>query len=194
MPDPVAIYRDSDAVAAPLHITHTGSLGRAFIVAWEGGYRLRAYLCPVGVPTISAGVTRYPNGKRVQLGDVLSQPEAERLFDFTLLAYESAADDLTPDWLRQHQFDAVVSFLWNCGYGTAVRRASLFRYLASVNPIRPRCDPKMIADLLAPWCHGETDPGHPGLEVVPGLVRRRAAEARIFSEQVYLGPSGESLT
>ena len=36
------------------------------------GVELDAYLCPAGVPTICAGLTRYPNGTPVRMGDVCS--------------------------------------------------------------------------------------------------------------------------
>ncbi len=41
------------------------------IKKWEG-FRANAYLDPVGIPTIGYGTIRYPNGQKVQMGDIIS--------------------------------------------------------------------------------------------------------------------------
>ncbi|NEP90302.1 MAG: lysozyme [Okeania sp. SIO2C2] len=43
---------------------------------WEGLF-LNANLDPVGIPTIGYGTIRYPNGKKVQLGERITERNAE---------------------------------------------------------------------------------------------------------------------
>ena len=43
------------------------------------GFRARAYLDPIGIPTIGYGLTRYfhrPGAPRVKMGDVITEDEA----------------------------------------------------------------------------------------------------------------------
>ncbi|MDJ0532783.1 MAG: lysozyme [Xenococcaceae cyanobacterium MO_207.B15] len=46
------------------------------IKKWEG-FRSEAYLDPVGIPTIGYGTIRYPDGRKVGLGDTISEQVAE---------------------------------------------------------------------------------------------------------------------
>ncbi len=49
----------------------TSKLGLDIIKKYEG-LRLTSYLCAAGVVTIGYGSTRYPNGKKVLLGEKLN--------------------------------------------------------------------------------------------------------------------------
>jgi lysozyme len=52
--------------------------GMPIIRKYEG-LRLRAYICPSGLPTIGYGATFYENGSRVQMGDVITIDRADKL-------------------------------------------------------------------------------------------------------------------
>ena len=45
------------------------------------GLRLKPYLCPAGIPTISIGCTYYPDGTKVKLTDPeISEAKATEIF------------------------------------------------------------------------------------------------------------------
>ena len=86
------------------------------IKKWEG-FRSEAYLDPVGIPTIGYGTIRYPDGRKVTLGETISEPVAEAflLQDCEIFA-RGVTDALTSE-INQNQFDALVSFTYNLGVG-----------------------------------------------------------------------------
>ena len=45
------------------------------------GVETQAYLDPVGIPTICAGLTRYPNGTPVRIGDVCNKEVCRRYLE-----------------------------------------------------------------------------------------------------------------
>ena len=167
-----------------IHVTTTSALCRAFIVAWEGGYRLQSYLCPAGYWTISAGVTRMPDGRKVKAGDQVSLAEAKALFETLLGRFEADVDAVTNDDITQAHFDALVSFAWNLG----VPNLASSTLLRLVNSMR---SPTEIKLQFERWCFADIDPDKPGLEKVPGLLRRRTAEATIYGWGRYEGPDGK---
>ena len=54
-----------DLLITPLALAMAVNLIKGF-----EGVETEAYLDPVGVPTICSGLTRYPNGAPVRMGDV----------------------------------------------------------------------------------------------------------------------------
>ena len=143
----------------------TSAQGLAIIKKHEG-LRLSAYLCPAGVPTIGYGSTRYPNGKKVLLGEKLSnESEATSLLLATLEPFEAAVNKHLPN-LNQCQFDALVSFTYNVGTGAFIKSTLLKK--AKVNPADPS-----ILDEFQKWVRG-------GGRVLPGLVTRRKEEAKLY--------------
>lgn len=90
----------------------TSSKGVSLIKSFEG-CRLNAYKCPAGVWTIGYGHTA-----GVKEGDKITQETAEDLLRNDLIKYEKYVlkyDDLYK--FNQNQFDALVSFTYNCGAG-----------------------------------------------------------------------------
>ena len=78
------------------------------------GYSGIAYMCPAKVPTIGWGSTIYDNGKKVQMGDVISKERAEELLKFQVnkVALDLYALELK---LNQNQSDAITSLVYNIG-------------------------------------------------------------------------------
>ena len=76
------------------------------------GFRKDAYLCPGGVWTIGYGHTR-----GVRAGDSILESEAEDLLKEDLREAEEAVSHLVSTPLRQSQFDALVSLVYNIGSG-----------------------------------------------------------------------------
>jgi lysozyme len=139
---------------------------------------VRPYLCPANVATIGWGNTRYPDGRRVQMSDApISQETATRYLAHELQQDEASVDALTAGVeLHPLMRGALVSFVYNCGAGafrgSGLRRAVLARRWDDV----PR--------ELAKWRMG-------GGRVLPGLVRRRVAEANMFMKGVALMKRGD---
>lgn len=143
--------------------------GRQAIIGFEGRHKLRAdgryeaYKCPAGVWTIYTGVT-----EGVHAGMIVTEAEGEAIFARELAKFETAVNNAVLVPLTQAQFDVLVSFSYNVGTG-ALRRSTLLRVLNAG-------DYGAVPAQLARWTHG-------GGKVLPGLVKRRAAEAKMWSEQ-----------
>lgn len=143
----------------------TSLLGLNLIKKWEG-LRLSSYLCAASVPTIGYGSTRYPNGKKVMLGEKLTgEKEATQLLLSTLAPYEAAVNKHLPI-LNQCQFDALVAFSYNVGTGALIKSTLLKK--AKVNPN----DPSILDEFLK-W-------NKAGGKVLTGLTNRRREEANLY--------------
>lgn len=143
----------------------TSSLGLNLIKKYEG-LRLSAYLCPASVVTIGYGTTKYPNGKKVLLGEKLSgEKEATQLLLSTLEPYEAAVNKHLTN-LNQCQFDALVSFAYNLGTGALIKSTLLKK--AKVNPN----DPSIVDEFLK-WNKAAG-------KVLNGLTNRRREEANLY--------------
>lgn len=127
------------------------------------GLRLKAYLCPAGVPTIGYGHT----GKDVALGQSIAPERAEALMQQDAAYYAGQALRLSPALLLEpdERQAAIADFCFNLG---------TTRYKAST--LRRKIDAQEwddAADELGKWVWG-------GGRKLPGLVARRAAEAALM--------------
>lgn len=144
----------------------TSKAGIQLIQSHEG-LRLKPYLCPAGIPTIGYGSTFYPDGSAVKMTDAaITKERATELLAYALQKFENAVNDLVTQPLTQNQFDALVSFVYNVGPGAFTK--STLRRKVNANPN----DPSMAAE-FARWNKG-------GGKVLPGLVKRRAEEAKLY--------------
>ncbi len=127
------------------------------------GLRLEAYRDCAGIWTLGYGHT----GSEVHAGQRVTVMEAEEL----LLADLREAIDcvnravISSVGFAQHQFDALVDFCFNVGR----RKFQESTLLSDIN----REDFVAAALQFGFWVHVEGKP-------IPGLVRRRAAEAAMF--------------
>jgi lysozyme len=137
------------------------------LIAEFEGFRSKPYKCPADVPTIGYGTTVYLNGKKVTMQDPpISKEEALNLLSLTANKFAQQVDERVGQQLNQHQFDALVSFAYNVGIG-AFSRSTLLKKV-NANP----CD-KSIAYEFSRWKKA-------GGKVLPGLERRRKAEADLY--------------
>jgi lysozyme len=143
----------------------TSLLGLNLIKKYEG-LRLSSYLCPASVVTIGYGSTRYPNGKKIILGEKLaSEKEATQLLLATLSPYEDAVNKHLPN-LNQCQFDALVAFSYNVGTGALIKSTLLKKAKANA------ADPSILDEFLK-W-------NKAGGKVLTGLTNRRREEANLY--------------
>ena len=120
--------------------------------------KLEAYLCPAGIPTIGYGHTH-----GVELGQTVDEDEAERLLEYDIEQVERELSRALHVPVTQGQFDALCSFSFNCrGWD----KSTLLRLVNAGKP-------QLAAAEFPKWIHA-------GTRVIPGLVRRRAAEQRLF--------------
>jgi len=105
----------------------TSEAGVTAIIQREGE-RLHAYKDTVGVLTIGVGHTSAAGSPHVFPGMTITKAESRRILIADLAAVEKDVNDLVMVPLNQHQFDALVSFVFNIGR-TAFAKSTLLRKL-----------------------------------------------------------------
>jgi lysozyme len=137
------------------------------LIAQFEGLRLKAYLDAVGIATIGFGCIVYDNGQKVKLGDQITLERAKELLMHEVNMKAVGVKMLLGDTaVTQNQFDALVSFAYNCGTG-ALKTSTLLRKVKA-NPNDPA-----IRDEFRKWTRA-------GGKVLPGLVRRRNKESDLY--------------
>ena len=140
------------------------------IKAFEG-CKLKAYNDPGsgGLPiTIGWGSTMRKDGSRFKLGDYITQEQADELLEWTVNNRAVILNSIVSKCdLTQNQFDALLSFIYNVGV-SAFEKSTLFKFV-KMNPNDPA-----ILDEFRKW-------NRAGGKVLKGLVKRREAEAQLYS-------------
>jgi len=132
------------------------------------GFRANPYLCPAGIPTIGYGSTYYADGRKVTLQDQpITEPDARSLLMSELShIYGPGVLRLCPGLAANPAaFNAIVDFVYNLGVGR-LQTSTLRRKINSQ-------DWEGAKEQLMLWTRG-------GGKVLPGLVRRRGAEAALI--------------
>lgn len=145
--------------------------GVAFIKSFEG-LRLSPYRDAVGKWTVGYGHLMFPH--EVKAMKTLTMAEAEELLRDDIADHEEGMSKLFPAsrmaTVTQGQWDALVSFAFNLGVG-ALKKSSLLRlFLAG--------DIAGASAQFDRWVNA-------GGRRLGGLVRRRAAERRMFDTGVW---------
>src|SRR5262245_7453778 len=122
----------------------------------------QAYYCPAHVLTIGYGHTNH-HGRSFNEGTMWTRAECEAELASDMSLFEARVERLVKVRLEQHQFDALVSFDFNTG---KLDQSTLLRKLNSG-------DYAGAAQEFHRWNKG-------GGRILPGLVRRRAAESLLF--------------
>lgn len=129
------------------------------------GVRLKSYKCPAGVYTIGVGHTSAAGPPQVKAGMTITQAQANKILANDLGQYEDAINNSVKVPLTQNQFDALVSFVFNVGIG-AFQKSTLLKKLNAGQY-------DAVPGELMKWTKG-------GGKELPGLVRRRRAEAALW--------------
>ena len=125
------------------------------------GCRLEAYKCPAGILTIGYGQT----GSEVHLGQKITQEQAEKYLKQDITIHSNNVSRLVKAPLNQNQFDALVSFEYNVGYGNFASSTMLILL-----------NQKKFTEAAAQfgrWVYANK-------KILQGLVKRRAAEKELF--------------
>lgn len=133
------------------------------------GFRSKAYLDSVGIPTIGYGTIAYDGGK-VKLGDTCTKAQAEQwLIEYIKKDIEPHLSRLVKVPLTQAMVNTLGSFIYNLGArnfekSTLLKKLNMKDYAGA-------------ADQLLRWDYGKVK----GKSVqLAGLTKRREAEREIF--------------
>jgi len=149
------------------------------------GCHLSAYPDPLhgwDVATIGYGTTRYQDGRKVKQGDKVTVTEADQLLTQEIERIARHLYVQIPHWdkMRVTQQSALISFAYNLGcnfYG-----ATNFETISG--RLRDKQWDKVAAALLL-YCN-------PGTSVEAGLLRRREAEGKLWSQNTTVMPTQAS--
>ena len=141
---------------------------------------LEAYWDSYGkVWTIGYGATHYLDGSPVKKGDKLkSKSEAVELLKMMLKDYEKKVYELVKVPINYYQHDALTSFAYNCGVAN-LKKSTLLKKVngfASETAIRSE---------FGKW-------NKSGGKVLPGLSKRRRAEADLFFTKYEVTDEGST--
>ncbi|HHR6079224.1 TPA: glycoside hydrolase family protein [Providencia alcalifaciens] len=143
--------------------------GKEFIKKWES-MQLSAYNDSEGFCTIGYGhlISRNSCENIIldnDFSDGITEEKANELFNIDLVRFENAIKRDVTVKLFQHEYDALVSLLFNCG-SNFLKDGKAPKLLSSINMENYETAANELLDI--------TNNG------VPGLVRRREAERSIF--------------
>lgn len=147
-------------------------LAAVAIIAERESLRLRAYLCPAGVPTIGWGET-----DGVHLGDICTKEQADRWLCEDLTDRAKAVLAMLTVRPGPNQLGALVSLAYNIGLRDDKRKRGL--YYTTVRRLHDAGDHEGAArafDLL----NQARNPKTGQLEVLRGLTIRRKQEAALY--------------
>lgn len=133
--------------------------GLDLIKSFEG-CKLKSYLCSAGVLTIGYGHTG-----GVKPEQTITQEQADSLLKEDLVKFEVVVNRLLKAEVSQNQYDALVSFAFNCGEGNLAKST----LLKLVNEGKHR-------EAGVQFLRWNKAAG----VVVAGLTRRRQAEKELF--------------
>lgn len=128
------------------------------------GFRDKAYKDTGDVWTIGYGTIRWL-GKPVEAGQTITEKEAQLALQNDLAWAQTAVNQLVRVPLKQHMFDALVSFVYNIG-ADAFAKSTMLRLLNGGLY-------SAATDQFKRW---NKDNG----KVIPGLVSRRKIEESMF--------------
>ena len=142
-----------------------GNDGLELIKSHEG-FRARAYRDASGVWTIGYGHTSMAGPPRVGPGLEISEAEAEAILRRDVERFAAGVRRALRRELDEAQFSALVSFAYNVGLANFGRSSVLRAVNAG--------DFEAVPRRLSLWVKA-------GGRTLPGLIRRRAAEAALFA-------------
>jgi lysozyme len=143
--------------------------GASLIKHFESCLKLKdgyytAYKCPANVLTIGWGHTHH-HGRKFDASSQWTREECDAAFMEDMEGFEAAVRRLVKVPLVSYQYDALVSFTYNCGEGNLAKSTLLKKVNAS--------DFEGAALEFHKWNKANG-------KVLKGLVRRRASEALMF--------------
>ena len=131
------------------------------LIAYYEGFMPKTYVDPVGIPTVCYGQT----GAAAKPGAVYTQEEGETMMAGEIVAPLARLDQCLQSPLAPHEWAALTSLAYNVGTG-AICSSTIARMIRAGAP-------------GSEWCEQFPRWVYAGGKVLPGLVKRRAAERKI---------------
>lgn len=129
------------------------------------GFRAKAYLCPAKVWTIGYGHTSAAGDPKVVKGMTVTRAEAVEILKRDLAKYEGAVKRAIKKTMNENEYAAMVSLCYNIGPG-AFAKSSVVKFFNAGKK-------QEAANAFGKWIKANK-------KILPGLVRRRAAETALF--------------
>lgn len=136
--------------------------------------KLNAYLCPAKVWTIGYGHTTAAGEPAVVKGMKITAQEAHDILVRDVKKFEDAVVKALTRAPNENQFSAMVSLCFNIGPGAFAKSSVVRKFNAG--------DVAGAADAFRLWNKG-------GGKVLPGLIRRREDERKLFLTPVAVKPA-----
>lgn len=155
-------------IALAVATAAVGGGGYLALTQEHEGAVYRTYLDPVGIPTACYGHT----GPEVKMGQTYTKAQCDMLFQIDWAKHDAGAMRCTKVPLTPGQRWAVVDFAFNVGVGNYCR--------STLNKKLNAGDYAGAAAEFPKWKYGKV---RGKAVVLPGLVRRRADEQRVFLTQ-----------
>ncbi len=130
------------------------------VTAMKEGLRLKAYLDPIGIPTICYGET-----EGVRMGQVKSKAECDRMLSIRLAYFAMQVQREVSYTIPVETHAALASWAYNVGAGGAMRKSTLMRHLRAGRIVE-------ACNQLPRW-------NKAGGKVWAGLVKRRELERQL---------------
>jgi lysozyme len=131
------------------------------------GVRYKPYRCPAGLWTVGVGHL-IGDGKSLprEWDKTFTQDEVNGILKSDLRRFELGISKMLPNVsLRQHEFDAILSFCFNLGLGCFQR--------STIRQALLRGDKEAAMESLVKYCRA-------GGKILKGLQNRRLDEKRLF--------------
>ena len=131
------------------------------------GVRYKPYRCPAGLWTVGVGHL-IGDGKSLprEWNKTFTQDEVNGILKSDLRRFELGIHKMLPNVsLRQHEFDAILSFCFNLGLGCFQR--------STIRQALLRGDKEQAMESLVKYCKA-------GGKILKGLQNRRLDEKRLF--------------
>jgi lysozyme len=136
------------------------------------GEKLEAYLCPSGIPTIGVGLTTYPDGRKVKLGDKITKEQSREYLKQTLEQFEKQVVLLLDGLpLPRKALDSLIIFSFNVGI-SAFAKSTLLKEIK-----KNRNNLKEIEKQFNRWIYS-------GDRVLQGLMIRRLKEYQLYEKGI----------
>ena len=139
------------------------------------GEEHKAYLDPTGVPTICSGITRYPSGIPVRMGDVCTESVCKGYLRECLRTEHLPELEVLPGWetLSAARQAVLMSFAWSVG-------ANFYDEMGFEDVSRVLKDGAMDPGIYRDMRKALNKHVRAGNEKLLGLVRRRRHEADVW--------------
>lgn len=141
------------------------SEGLALIKKHEG-FREKMYFDQAGKPTIGYGTLIDTTAEQVYMTEPITKAEAEDLLVRDVSVAENAVERFVRGELEQHEYDALVSFVYNVGSGN-------FQNSTMLTHLNSGSNRETVANEFLKWKYA-------GGKISSGLLSRREKERSLF--------------